>query len=369
MQEQDSTYMKRALARARRGEGKVSPNPMVGAVIVKEGRVIGEGYHRRYGGNHAEVDAIAGATESIAGTDFYVTLEPCSHYGKTPPCVDRLIELRPARVVIGTADPNPLVAGRGIAALRHAGIDTDVGVLEAECRRLNEKFFTFMEKKRPFVTIKFAQTIDGRIAGARGDSKWISSEASRKFAHRLRSLHDGVLVGIGTVLQDDPDLTVRLVRGRNPVRIVVDSSLRIPLNSLVLAHQDRARTMIVASPQADAEKAALLQERGIEIVRADATEDGRIDIEALLSVLGAQGISSVLLEGGAALITSFLKVRAADRFYIVTAPRILGRGIEAVGDLGIEKIAQSIELHVDGVMRKEGDIIINARIKEGHFPI
>ena len=215
-----------ALRLARKGEGCVSPNPMVGAVIVRDGRIIAEGYHRRCGENHAEINAIENATEPIAGATFYITLEPCSHYGRTPPCVDALIACRPGRVVIGTTDPNPKVSGKGIQALERHGIETKVGVLAEACRQLNEVFFKYIRTGIPFVTVKFAQTLDGRIATATGHSRWISSPPSLRFAHRLRSLHDAILVGSGTVLRDDPELTCRLVRGRNPLRIVVDSQLR-----------------------------------------------------------------------------------------------------------------------------------------------
>ncbi len=361
MTTRDELYMKRALLLARRGEGWVSPNPMVGAVIVKEERVIGEGYHRRYGGNHAEINAIENLTGSPEGAEVYVTLEPCSHYGKTPPCVDRLIAMKPSRVIVGTADPNPLVAGQGIMALEKRGIKTDVGVLGDECRRLNEKFFTYMETGRPFITLKFAQTIDGRIASSTGDSKWISSEASRKFAHRLRSCHDAVLVGIGTVLQDDPDLRVRLARGRNPFRVVVDASLRMDVSSRVLANQESAKTIVVTAPGSDTVKRERIQAKGIEVVEVE-KDNGQIDLKALMDGLGTRGISSVLVEGGASLITSFLRIGLADRLYIVTAPRILGRGIESVGDLGISKIEHSLSLEVDSLTRKDGDIIVSARI-------
>ncbi|MCK9276216.1 MAG: bifunctional diaminohydroxyphosphoribosylaminopyrimidine deaminase/5-amino-6-(5-phosphoribosylamino)uracil reductase RibD [Syntrophales bacterium] len=361
----DIIYMKRALVLARKGEGKVSPNPMVGAVIVKNGKVIGEGYHKLYGGNHAEVNAISSSTEPLDGTDIYISLEPCSHYGKTPPCVERIIAIKPARVIIGVLDPNPLVAGQGLAALKAAGIKTEVGILEAECRRLNEKFFTFMERKRPFVTIKFAQTIDGRIASAGGESKWISSYASRRFAHRLRSLHDGVLVGIGTVYHDDPELTVRLVQGRNPLRLVVDPHLRIDASAQVLSNQHLARTILIASPDSLHSKREILNKQGIEIldIQKEINEMG-LDLKQLLFELGSRGISSVLVEGGSGMITSFLKSGLVDRLFIVTAPRILGHGIESIGNLGIDKIENAVSLDIDNVRRSGGDIIVNARVRK-----
>ncbi len=223
----DEHYMKLALKLAAKGRGYASPNPMVGAVLVRDDRIIGQGYHQCCGENHAEVNAIQNATENVAGSTLYVTLEPCCHHGKTPPCTDMIIQHKIARVVIGATDSNPLVSCQGINCLQSAGIEIKTGVLEDECRDLNEVFFHYMETGLPFVTVKYAQTLDGRIATATGQSQWISSPASLKFAHQLRAEHDAILVGIGTVLKDNPTLTVRRVRGRNPLRIVVDSGLAI----------------------------------------------------------------------------------------------------------------------------------------------
>ncbi|MCK9230068.1 MAG: bifunctional diaminohydroxyphosphoribosylaminopyrimidine deaminase/5-amino-6-(5-phosphoribosylamino)uracil reductase RibD [Syntrophales bacterium] len=359
----DIRHMKRALALARRGIGRVSPNPMVGAVIVKKGRVIAEGYHRTFGGRHAEIEAIEKTDASPRGADIYVTLEPCSHFGKTPPCTDRLIEIQPARVIIGTRDPNPLVAGKGIAALEAAGIPTVTGVLEKECRRLNEVFFTFMERGTPFVTLKYAQTLDGRIAAISGDSRWISSPESRRFAHRLRSRHDVILVGAGTVLADDPELTVRLVRGRTPLRVVVDSMLTIPLESRILKDQDTARTIVLTSSRRDLRKQELFRGAGIETIVIEEEKEGLLDMKEAFRELGKRGLSSVLVEGGAGIITSCLRQGCADRVVVITAPRILGRGIDAVGDLGKTAVDQSVGLKIERIMRRDSDIIIDARPK------
>ncbi len=358
----DEFYMKRALRLARKGEGRVSPNPMVGAVIVKGSRVIGEGYHEHFGGPHAEVRAIRAATGPLRGSTIYVTLEPCVHFGKTPPCVDRIIEAGLSRVVIGTADPNPLVSGRGIAALQKAGIRTDVGVLEEECRLLNEKFFHFMKTRRPFVTLKFAQTIDGRIATASGHSRWISSEASLRYAHRERSLHDAVLVGAGTVLKDDPELTVRLARGRNPLRIVLDSSLQTPLRAKVLKDQGQAKTLVVTAVRGRSEKKTALLGAGIEMLFVPAKRGGGIRLPNLLDELGRRGISSLLVEGGSAVITSFLNEGLGQRLLAIIAPKIVGRGIEAVGELGIRNVERAIRLDVRRVFRRGGDVIVDARL-------
>ncbi len=357
----DEFYMSRALRLAKLGELWVSPNPMVGAVIVRNGRIIGEGCHRRFGGAHAEIEAIVNAKEAVSGATIYVTLEPCCHFGKTPPCVEKLIEVKPARVVIGVSDPNPLVAGRGIDVLRRAGIETTVGVLEEACRNLNERFFKFITTGIPFVTLKFAQTLDGRIATATGHSRWISSPPSRIFAHRLRSMHDAVLAGSGTIIKDDPELTVRHVKGRNPLRIVVDSRLKLPLEAKVLKKQEKAKTIVVAAGRADPEKARLLQEKGVEtlVIGKDAGE--HVDLKKLFIEIGKRQISSILVEGGAAIITSMLQEKLADRLVIVLAPKILGRGTDAVADLGIKHMDEAINFKFRKVYRKGGDIILDAR--------
>ena len=358
----DDTFMNRALCLAREGRGWVSPNPMVGCVIVKDGRIIGEGYHQRFGEGHAEVNAIENATESLAGATFYVTLEPCSHHGKTPPCVDRIIESGAAYVVIGTADPNPLVSGRGIKKLQEHGVEIKVGVLEEECRELNETFFKFMTTGVPFVTVKYAQTLDGRIATATGHSKWISSEESRQYAHELRSIHDAILVGTGTVIHDDPDLTVRLVEGRNPTRVVVDSTLQIPEDARVLRNQEAARTIIATTAAAGPEKIGRLKGQGVEVLMTDRSGDGRIDLQKLLIELGRRNLSSVLVEGGAGIITSLVAARIPDRLIAITAPKLAGKGIEALGDLGITSMDNSIPLQVKDVFRKGADVVIDTRL-------
>jgi len=360
----DEQYMKRALKCARRGEGWTSPNPMVGAVIVRDGEIIGEGYHRKYGEAHAEVNAINNVSGPIEGATFYVTLEPCSHYGKTPPCVDRIIEAKASRVVVGSVDPNPLVSGRGISILHNHGIETEVGILGKQCESLNEKFFTFMRTGIPFVTLKYAQTLDGRIASSTGHSQWISSEPSLRFAHRLRGLHDAILVGSGTVAADDPDLRVRLARGRNPLRVVADSSLRISPGARVLGNQDAAKTLIATGPLRGRKIPAMLKDSGIETLIIDEKGKGVLDLKSLLVELGKRQVSSLLVEGGAGIITSFVKERLFDRIIVITAPRILGRGIEAIGNLEIARIDDSIPLKVEKIRRKGEDIITYFRKRD-----
>jgi diaminohydroxyphosphoribosylaminopyrimidine deaminase/5-amino-6-(5-phosphoribosylamino)uracil reductase len=356
----DEGFMRRALRLARKGEGRVSPNPMVGAVIVRDGRIIAEGYHRRYGENHAEINAIANATEPVAGATFYITLEPCSHHGKTPPCVEALIASRPGRVVVGTIDPNPLVSGRGIAALQRHGIETNTGVLEEACQRQNEVFFKYIRTGVPFVTLKFALTLDGRIATAAGHSRWISSPPSLRFAHRLRRAHDAILVGAGTVLKDNPELTCRLVRGENPLRVVVDSHLRTSPDASVFDVR-RSPTIVAMTRKAPVERRRLFEQKGIEVLELGEDEGGHIDLQGLLKLLGQRKIASLLVEGGAGVNTSFLRENLVDRLIAVIAPKIVGTGINAVGDLGIRQMENALRLSFERITRSGDDLILEAR--------
>ncbi len=360
----DQIFMRRALRLALKGEGRVSPNPMVGALIVRDGRIIGEGYHRRYGENHAEINAIESATEEIVGATFYITLEPCSHHGKTPPCVDALIACRPSRVVVGTIDPNPLVSGKGITALRDHGIETTTGVLEEACRRQNEVFFKYIRTGIPFVTLKFAQTIDGRIATTTGHSRWISSPASLRFAHRLRSSHDAILVGAGTVRRDDPELTCRLVRGRNPLRIVVDSLLGTSPEARIFTDNGPDRTIVATTRRAAEERRRLFEGKGVEVVCLEENQAGQVDLRDLLSALGKRSISSLLVEGGSAVITSFLTENLADRLIVILAPKIVGEGLNAVGEMGIRRMDDALRLSYRRITRRGDDLILDARFTQ-----
>ena len=256
---EDEIFMEKALILARRGLGKTSPNPMVGALVVKGRKILGKGYHRKYGGAHAEVNALRNAKADVRGASIYVTLEPCCHHGWTPPCVDALIGAGISRVVIGTPDPNPRVNGKGIQSLLNNGIQVKVGVLEERCRELNEAYFKYIQNGIPLVTLKFAQSLDGRIATKTGHSQWISSPESLRLGHALRSMHDGVLVGIATILVDDPGLTVRLAKGKNPRRIIIDGKLRIPLRAKVLNDEGVDKTIIVATKRASRGKAQSLK--------------------------------------------------------------------------------------------------------------
>jgi len=323
--------------------GRVSPNPMVGCVIVKDTTIVGQGYHHYFGGPHAEVMALQDAGEAARGATLYVNLEPCCHYGKTPPCTDAIIRAGIQRVVVGMIDPNPLVNQRGIEILRYHGVEVTTGVEEAACRELNRAFVKYMVTGLPYVTIKIAQSLDGRIATITGHSQWITSYPARVFAHRLRAEHDAVLVGIGTVLADDPQLTVRYAKGRDPIRIVLDDHLRIPLSSQLLNAQLAGRTIVVTISD-DKQRRRAIEATGAQVWRLSSNPQGHVAIPELLKKMAAAHISSVLVEGGAQVITSFLNDRLADRMIVAIAPKIIGTGIEAIGDLGIGSVDRCIEL-------------------------
>jgi diaminohydroxyphosphoribosylaminopyrimidine deaminase/5-amino-6-(5-phosphoribosylamino)uracil reductase len=359
--QEDERYMKRALQLAHRGAGLVSPNPMVGAVICRAGKIIAQGYHRIFGGDHAEIDAIKRARGSVRGATMYVNLEPCCHWGKTPPCVDTLIEQGIKRVVIGTLDPHPLVNGKGAHILREHGIEVVVGVLEQEAQRLNEVYFHYIRTGLPFVTIKYAQSLDGRIATSQGASRWISSEGARRFTHRLRAEHDAVMVGIGTVLADDPLLTVRLVKGRNPLRICLDSNLRHPLDAQVL--RDNGKTLIATTDEHGKDKIEKIRKLGKEVLVVQRSANGQVDLRSLMELLADRGISSILAEGGQEVTTSLLRGGLANRIVIITAPLILGKGIEGIGDLGIIDMKQAIRPSSQEVKRLGEDVVFDLRLE------
>lgn len=361
----DEDYMRQALRLAHRGLGRTSPNPMVGAIIVKGNQIIGKGYHHHYGGKHAEINAIENAREDTGEATLYVTLEPCCYHGKTPPCVEAIIQNNIGKVVIGTLDPNPRVSGQSVEILRQQGIDTRVGVIEEECRSLNEAHFKYMATGIPLVTVKFAQTLDGRIATVTGNSQWISSAESQRLAHRLRTLNDAVMVGVGTILADNPQLTVRLVKGRNPTRIILDSGLRIPLNAKVLTNQESATTIMAATSGADDERLSALRRMGIEVLVIREDEQGEVDLRHLLGILGQRGISSILVEGGAETITSLLRLNLVDRLVVIVAPKLMGKGIEAVGELNITDVSQTLKLSYSRTYRVGEDLVIEARVEGG----
>jgi len=358
----DNYYMGIAISLARRGIGKTSPNPMVGAVIVANGKIIGRGYHKRCGDHHAEINAINSTKKNIKGSTFYITLEPCSHYGRTPPCVDALINENPERVVVGSLDPNPEVNGKGIKSMRSKGIKVDVGIRESECRKLNEYYFKFVKTGIPYITVKYAQTLDGRIATKSGDSQWISSEAARRYVHHLRRINGSIMVGAGTVVADNPQLTVRHVKGKNPFRIIVDSKLRIPIKSSVLTDANAHLTIIATTSAAPAVKIAGVKKRGAEVWVVKKERNGRVSLRDLLRKLGKREIMSVLVEGGSEIITSLLKAGLVDKMIIPIAPKIVGKGLEAIGDLNINKINNAIRFSSFKAMKKGDDIIFEGTI-------
>lgn len=337
--------MRMALDLARKGKGWTTPNPLVGAVIVKDGRVIGQGYHQKYGQPHAEVNAIASAKEDVTGATVYVTLEPCSHFGKTPPCSDLLIDKNIKRVVVGMLDPNPLVAGKGIERLRNNEIEVVTGVLEEESQKLNEIFIKYIVTKRPFVIMKNAMSLDGKIATVTGESQWISGESSRKQVHTLRHELAGIMVGIETIIKDDPQLTSRTLNSRNPIRIVVDSQLRIPLTSKVLTQQDEAKTIVATTKRANKEKLETLKQMGIEVIMTKEKYE-RVDLQELMKVLGTKEIDSILLEGGATLNFSALEEGIVDKIQSYIAPKIIGgkEAKTAVEGAGVQSLKNAYRI-------------------------
>lgn len=334
----DAYWMNRCLSLSRKGMGKVSPNPLVGAVIVKNGKKIGEGFHRSFGGAHAEINAIRDARKrkhDLNGATIYVNLEPCSHQGKTPPCVDALIKYRFHRVVIAMQDPNPLVAGKGIMKLREHGIQCVVGIRAAEARRLNEHFIKFITTHTPFVAIKAAQTNDAFIARLNGRSKWITNVRSRALSHRLRTEYDAVLVGAHTVRMDDPKLTVRMVNGRNPVRIVLDGKLSSEPVRKIFSRA--AKTIVYADAafeKCEAKKIRQLRQKGVEVVLLKGIQ-GRINIHHVLTDLGKRNIASVLVEGGQQMYTTFMNAKCVDKLWLFTSPKKFHQGIKTFDGISV----------------------------------
>jgi diaminohydroxyphosphoribosylaminopyrimidine deaminase/5-amino-6-(5-phosphoribosylamino)uracil reductase len=353
--------MRRALRLAERGRGRTAPNPPVGALVVADGEVVGEGWHQGAGRSHAEIEALEAAGDRARGATIYLTLEPCTHQGRTPPCAPRLIESGIARAVIATTDPNPNEGGAGIRALTDAGIEVRTGVLDDEARTLIQGFTKWIRSRTPFVTVKIASTLDGRVAAADGSSKWVTGLASRRDAHRMRAWSNGVVVGIGTVLADDPALTCRLrgYTGPQPLRVVVDSAARTPLAARVL--DDAAPTLIATTAKASEESVHSIRATGVEVVQLSARE-GRVDLAALLQELGGRGITDVLVEGGPTLIGDLVERRLVDRYVFYIAPKLLGQvGLSAIAGLVAPNIADARELTITSVRRTGADVKIEAR--------
>jgi diaminohydroxyphosphoribosylaminopyrimidine deaminase/5-amino-6-(5-phosphoribosylamino)uracil reductase len=354
----DEKYMKLALDLAELGRGKVSPNPMVACVIVKDDKVIADGYHQEFGGAHAEVNAINKLDTDLQDCTVYVTLEPCSHYGKTPPCAELLVKKNPKRVVIAMEDPNPIVSGNGISILKAAGIEVQTGVLEKEARELNSAFVTNMAEKRPFITAKFAMSLDGFVAEPNHESKWISCEESRKDVHKLRAEVDAVLVGSGTVRYDNPELTVRLVEGRNPKRVVFTNHLLIPFKSHILDDEFATQNTIIFCSN-DAQNIKLLdqlRQKGIGVDAISKGKDGKIDIRiALTKLLNEHQIGHILLEGGSKLFSSFLAEDLIDELIVYQSPKILGTGISPFASLKPQSLADANKFDLQQVTKVGAD--------------
>ncbi|MDE5412033.1 bifunctional diaminohydroxyphosphoribosylaminopyrimidine deaminase/5-amino-6-(5-phosphoribosylamino)uracil reductase RibD [Alkalihalobacterium chitinilyticum] len=327
----DRQYMELAIQIARSAQGQTTPNPLVGAVVVKDGQVIGMGAHLKAGEAHAEVHAIRMAGTKAEGATIYVTLEPCSHHGRTPPCADLIIKSHIKRVVIAATDPNPKVSGRGIEKLRNAGIEVEVGLMKKEADELNEVFYHFIKTNKPFVTLKSAVSLDGKIATVTGDSKWITSSEAREDVHYLRHTHDAILVGVGTVIADNPSLTTRIPNGgKNPIRVILDSKLRTPLHSTVVTDTS-SNTWIFTTDCADNIKKEQLEQLGVTVLSLG----DNIEIEKLLDTLGDKGITSLFVEGGATVNSSFLKERAVNQVITYIAPKLIG-GMSAPSSFGGE---------------------------------
>lgn len=354
--------MERCLRIASLGRGRVNPNPMVGCVIVKGGRVVGLGYHEQFGGPHAEVRALRQAGKRSVGATAYVNLEPCSHHGKTPPCVTALIEAGVGHVVASTVDPNPLVRGRGFRQLRRAGIRVTTGVLTTESKKLNEKFFFSMETGLPFVGAKVAQTLDGRTADRMGRSKWITGNAARAYGHAVRAEYDAVVVGASTVISDDPELTVRAVKGRNPVRVILDGRFRIGGRRRVF-DTSKAPTVILTSSamlRRNRRKAVALERKGVQVIGVQGSS--RISESAVLRVLRGLGITSVLIEGGSTTLGSFFEKRMIGKVHCFIHPGLLGSGISGFA-FGGRTLKNALRLTDVSVRAFAGDLVLEGNVE------
>lgn len=360
-------YMKRALTLARKGVGRTAPNPAVGCVIVKDGTVVGEGWHQKAGSPHAEVHALEMAGQAARGADVYVTLEPCCHTGQTPPCSDALIRAGVKRVIAGVADPNPLVNGGGLKALEQAGIETYCGVLEEECRAINRHFIKHVTSGQPFVTYKCAMTLDGKIATVTGDSRWVSCEESRKHVHRMRARYDAVMVGVDTIIADDPQLTVRHVRGRNPLRIIVDTNMRTPTSVGVLSGP-MARKTIIATTETNPRVHRRYQKSGATVLVCR-KHHGKVDLNDLWERLGALGIQSILLEGGSRLAAEAIMQGLIDECVFFYSPKVIGSdGFSPFAFTGMTEMKQALTFEEIEMRRMGCDIMVTARPEKPCLP-
>jgi diaminohydroxyphosphoribosylaminopyrimidine deaminase / 5-amino-6-(5-phosphoribosylamino)uracil reductase len=363
--EAERKYMKRAISLARKGKGWVNPNPLVGAVLVKNGRIIGEGFHEYFGGPHAEVKAISDAKDGAEGSVLYVTLEPCSHHGKTPPCTDLIIKSRIREVFIGMPDPNPLVNGKGIQLLTENGIKVSSGVCESEIRTMNESFIKFITSGKPFCVLKTAMTLDGKIATVSGESRWISGERSRAFTHEMRQQYSAIMAGINTIEKDDPLLnTRRRGKKKDPLKVIIDSSARISLESQVLANEPQL-TLVAVTSKADKTKLKEIERLGAQVLVCPSKGE-KVDLDYLMGSLGTMGIDSLLLEGGSTLAFSALNAGIVDKVVSFISPKIVGGSLAPtpVGGEGIAKLKNAIPLHDISFRRMGGDIMIQGYVNK-----
>lgn len=361
--ENHEKYMHHAIELAKKGVGFVNPNPLVGAVIVKNNKIIGEGWHQKYGQLHAERNAFANCTESPENADLYVTLEPCCHYGKTPPCTEIIIEKKIKRVFIGSGDPNPLVAGKGIEILRRNGIEVYENILSDECDSINEIFFHYITHKTPFVIMKYAMTADGKIATVTGDSKWITSDIARQHTHFIRKRVSAIMAGIGTVFADNPMLDCRIENPSNPIKIICDSNLKIPIDCNIVKTADKIPTYI-AHVNDNPDKEKILSEYGVKFIKTNA-DNGHVDLKELMNILGSMKIDSVLLEGGAELNFSALKSEIVSQIYAYIAPKIFGgkNAKSSVGGDGFEYVKDCIVMEKPSVEVLGDDILLKYNLK------
>lgn len=358
----DQAYMKQALELAKKGWGWTSPNPMVGAVIVKDGRVIGQGWHAAYGDLHAERAALAACAEDPAGATMYVTLEPCCHHGKQPPCTDAILEAGLARVVVGSPDPNPQVSGQGVQILRSAGLEVTEGVLREECDALNDVFFHYITTGKPFVVLKYAMTLDGKLAAYTGVSQWITGEKARAHVQSQRGRYRAIMVGVGTVLGDDPRLTCRAEGGRNPLRVICDTGLRTPLSAVVVQTASFIPTLIATSSE-DREAISAYEAKGCRVVTFPRRGD-YVDLTAVMDYLGKEGVDSVLLEGGSGLHWSALEAGLVNKVQAYIAPKLLG-GEEArtpVGGKGFPNPNNVVKVEDITVTQLGPDFLLEGRV-------
>jgi len=365
----DEQYMHLVLSLARKGMGTTSPNPMVGAVLVRGSRIVGKGYHHKAGMPHAEIVALHEAKEEAKGATLYVNLEPCVHVGRTPPCVNSIIAGGVRRVVIAMLDPNPLVNGMGVDALKKAGIEVKVGLLEEEAKRLNEAFVVFMEKKRPFYTMKGAVSLDGKIATKTCDSKWISNEESRQYVNKLRSTVDGIMVGINTVILDNPLLIPKISRPKKyPVRIILDSKLRIPFSCDVVKTSEKYKTWVFTAEDSRSDKEAKLSSMGLEVIRVPKDESGRVSLRHVCEELFRRDIMHVLLEGGGEMNSSFLKDGLLDKIILFYAPILIGGkgAYNLIGGKGVDFLKDAYKIDIAAVKRFKEDIYLEGYVHRNY---